>query len=656
MARRLMAGHRSLEPAVVVRIHPGQLVPERRTTRRSRFIPPGLLVLGLPGLLLPPPSGPLLGVSGAPVEARSQPDSTHLLRQAQRLQGEFERRHRANLPRTRQDWAGICDEQIGRVCLRFGGGGRWEPEEESPRVAEARESLLDSLAVIGDAIPGDGWVLGQRVRYLGDFGRWDEAEVLARQCRGEGSWWCPALLGYVLHRSGRTVEALEAFSRALSKMDRREAEAWRDPQVLVEYPVHQWLRNPGGLSREEGVDRFWLLADPLYLTPGNERLAEHYARRFAASLYAGSALTMALPWGRPFEELLLRYGFVAGWERTFPRIGEAPDGSVVERFHPEGRGLLPPVEALERPGRLREGVWRPQDDRPRSAGSPVPVPLMVEGAGQVAVLRRGTDLLVVAAYRTPQDTLLTERRSRAGTLGWVDAKGVHGWQPLPGPGDLGEPPPDTLAGLFLVPEAGNGPPLAALGSGGEGVLQLSAPPGAYLLSLELWSPGERWGARVRRGVERREIPPHVPALSDLLLLRGGDDAPQSLPEALPRMKPGTRLGAQEPLTVAWEIYGLGTSRAPMAFRLALEEEDPGLLRRALIRARLINPSPILALSWEEGSPGQPELLFRAVDLELPHLRPGEYVLRLEMDLPFRNPVSSELRLTVSPDASSSPSR
>jgi hypothetical protein len=280
----------------------------------------------------------------------------------------------------------------------------------------------------------------------------------------------------------------------------------------------------------------------------------------------------------------------------------------------------------------------------------------VEGAGQVALLRRGPNLLVVAAYGIPLDTLLTERRPRAGSLEWVDARAVQGPRPFPGPWDPMALLPDTLAGLFLVPEAGDSSPIAALGAGGEGVLQLSAPSGAYLLSLELWSPLERWGARVRQGVEMREIPPDVPSLSDLLLLRGGEALPDSLPEALPRMRPHSRLDAGQPLTVGWEIYGLGARRDPLAFRIILEEEQPGLLRRALIRTGLIRKSPLLSLSWEEGSPGQPGPLFRAVDLELPDLRPGDYVLRLELDIPFRSRVSSERRLAVSPRTSPISSR
>jgi len=581
--------------------------------------------------------------------ASSPADSAQLRREAQRDQAEFERVHRSNLPRARQDWFGSCDEQIGSICLRFSGGRRWEPDEENPQVAAARETLLGTLEDIGETIPGDRWVLGQRVRYLGDVGRWSEAERLARGCGGDPSWWCSALLGYVLHRSGRAVEALDAFSRALGEMDPRQARAWNDPQVLVESPVHRWLRNPVGLTSDEALSRFWLLADPLYLTPGNERLAEHYSRRFAASIYAGTALTIGLSWGRSFEELLVRYGFIAGWERTFPRIGGAPDGSVVERYHPESRGLLPPLEALENPRGLGEGVWVPQDDRPRSSSAPALAPLVVEGLGQVARFRRDGALLILAAYGTPEDTLLSQRRSRAGILEWVDAVAPRGSDPLPGQDHPGASLPDTLAGLFLVPEKGDGPPLAAFGAGGEGVLQLAAPLGGYLLSLEVWSHSERWGARIRHGIEMQPIPADVPSLSDLLLLHGEGHLPDSLPDALPRMRPGTHLESDAPLTVAWEVYGLGARREPLAFRLSLEEEETSLLRRALVRTRLLRRSPVLSLSWEEGSSHHPEPLFRALDLELPPLRPGSYVLRLELDIPYRTRVHTERRLTVSRD-------
>jgi len=594
--------------------------------------------MALVGIFLPPPES-LGGI-------QTHPDSAHLRRQAEIAQAQFERVHRANLTRTRQEWSGTCDEQLGRICLRFKGGRQWEPDEENPRVTAAREGLLEVLRDIGETLPGDHWVLRQRVRYLGHMGRWSEAETLARGCSGNPSWWCSGLLGYVLHRSGNTTDALEAFSHALESMNPGEARAWRDPRALVDYPVHRWLRNPVGLSREEALDRFWLLADPLYLTPGNERLAEHYARRFAVNLYRGTALTLELPWGRPLEDLLLRYGFVAGWERTLPRIGKAPDGSVVERFHPESRGLLPPLEALENPSALAEGVWRPRDDRPRSSSAPVRAPLIVEGSGQVALLRRGEDLLILAAHGVPEDTLLTRRRTRVGTLPWVENWEVGGAYPLAWAPDADGRGADTLAGLFLVPAAGDAPPLSVLEVGGEGVLQLLAPPGGYLLSLELWHPSGWWGARLRHGIRGPPIPADVPSLSDPILLHGGESLPASLDEALSRMRTDANLGPPEPLTVAWEVYGLGSRREPLTFHLSLVQEETSLLRRVLARTGLVQRSPALTLSWEEGSSDHPESLFRAVDLELPPLQPGGYVLRLEMDIPYRASVHAERRITV----------
>jgi len=191
----------------------------------------------------------------------------------------------------------------------------WEPAEEGSLVVSGREHLLGVLEEVGREVSGDRWVLGQRIRYLGDTGRWEEAVWLARGCIEDGDWWCDGLLGYVLHRSGMVVESLEAFSRALAAMDPEQAQEWTDPYPRLEYPGSRWLRNPGDLSPSEAVARFWTLADPLFLTQGNERLSEHYARHFAPTLFKGSALTMDLPWVRAFEQLLLRYGFVAGWEQ-----------------------------------------------------------------------------------------------------------------------------------------------------------------------------------------------------------------------------------------------------------------------------------------------------------------------------------------------------
>ncbi len=571
------------------------------------------------------------------------PDSSELLREAREAQREFEHFHRSRLNRTLDTGTGNCDEWVGRICLRWSGGGGWNPTSEDSTLVAAREDLLVALEGVGRQIPGDRWVLGQRIRYLGHIGRWEEASTLAGNCQGGEAWWCAALQGYVLHRSGQGLEAAEAFQRALEQMPLRQAEGWRDPGELLEYPASRWVRNPEGIPRGEALDLFWRLADPLFLTPGNERLTEHFSRIFGASLYEDSALTLGVPWGGSLEELLIRYGFIAGWERGWPEMSEVGGGGVVEHHHPESRGLLPPVEALEDPSGLPRGVWVPRDDRPRSASTPVLAPLLVEGLAQTAVLRREGDLLVVGAYATPTDTLLQQRRQPPDG---EDGRG--GARNLPPPWEVSREgrSPDTLSGLFLLADTGSWAPMSVFSGGGEGILQLRAPPGGYLLSMEVWHPAGGWAARTRHGIQGDPVPPDVPVISDLLLLEPAEDLPEALAQALPRMRAGTEVTAGEVVTVAWEVYGLGRRREPLSFRVSLVEEEGSLIRRALKRIGLFARAPALTISWAEGGTAEVGPLFRAVDVELPPLASGRYVLRLEMEIPNRSKVVSHRRITV----------
>lgn len=575
------------------------------------------------------------------------PDSAELQRIARRAQRSFEVLHRGRLPKVPDTWrGGDCDEILGRICLRYGGGSLWVPKPEEPALIRARQELLATLEEVGRAIPGDRWVLGQRVRYLGDMGRWEEALALARACPQPDTFWCQGLMGYVLHRAGDSEASLQVFEGALRALGPEEAARWRDPSLLLGEEELRWLKNPWPLSREEAVRRFWLLADPLFLTPGNEALAEHLARRFASNLYRDSALTMELSWDRWTEELLLRYGFPAGWEQTEPGMGEFR-GRVVERHHPESRGLLPPREALEDPSGLPEGVWTPQDRRPRSTYAPVLAPLVAEGEGQTAVLRRGGEVLVLAAFGAPADTFLLRRRPReggaAGASSAVPQPGslrVIPWEPSTRPF-----PPDTLAGLFLLPESG-GERLEVTGKGASGVLQLRAPPGRYLLSLEQWSPQGRWGSRLRHGLRADPLHPDLPALSDLLVFRPGDTIPRALEEILGILHPTLRLSSREPVGVAWEVYGLGPRAEFATFHLSLVREEGGAVRTALERLGLLRKAPVLTLSWTEGELRGPGEVFRALRLELPPLSPGRYLLRLEMSMASRDNVLSSRRLQL----------
>jgi len=128
------------------------------------------------------------------------------------------------------------------------------------------------LAGAADHIPADEWILGQRIRYLGEAGRWEDAVRLAGVCGGAASSWCSVLEGFALHGMGRYEAALELFHRGLETMESEEARKWRDPSVLLDGNGADVLEDAADEDEWEDVRaRVWTLADPLYLVAGNDR-------------------------------------------------------------------------------------------------------------------------------------------------------------------------------------------------------------------------------------------------------------------------------------------------------------------------------------------------------------------------------------------------
>jgi hypothetical protein len=74
-------------------------------------------------------------------------------------------------------------------------------------VIAARARLLATLDSIGALLPGDRWILGQRVRYFMEAGRPLAADSMAVQCAGRTAVsatasWCLALAGYTAQQLG----------------------------------------------------------------------------------------------------------------------------------------------------------------------------------------------------------------------------------------------------------------------------------------------------------------------------------------------------------------------------------------------------------------------------------------------------------------------
>jgi len=333
------------------------------------------------------------------------PVSIDVLKDARTAQAHFEGWRRRNLPWTHGEGGYACDNRVGRFCQWLAGeADTRDPIPDPPEVWRLREELLVELAIAAAIIPGDRWILGQRVFYLSEAGRWSEAADLVEDCGVSSTWWCEVLLGFALHGDGEYGAAESAFNRGLAIMDSTEAARWRHPEVLFDGRAAAVMKSgEGGGQRLAALrERFWLLADPLYLMPGNDRQTEHFSRWTYSYISDGDSNPRGLGWGSDLEELTVRYGWDRGWERRRPSVGSlSQDTSTIGHDLPGTRGLVPAGLVLERPWESSRASWLPGDCPPSAYLAPY-APTLDLGAGQVAVLHRGDSIVVVAAMRLPE--------------------------------------------------------------------------------------------------------------------------------------------------------------------------------------------------------------------------------------------------------------
>ena len=171
-----MAGHRSLEPAVVVRIHPGQSLHPATSLPPIRLSPIPVFWRGFSSLSPSLPAGLQSAVRTPtrlqeagperPTEFRGRLHRTPSTRQPGRSADG------AVTSRSAGSVSGSKADSTGTLVLRTLAGS-----------GEGR--LLETLEEVGKiSSRGTDGSSGQRIRYLGDMGRWQEAEELARGCRG----------------------------------------------------------------------------------------------------------------------------------------------------------------------------------------------------------------------------------------------------------------------------------------------------------------------------------------------------------------------------------------------------------------------------------------------------------------------------------------
>jgi len=622
-------------------------------------------------------------VGGSGTEALPT-DSADLRERAREIQARFEGYREARIPPATVSGPGApCDERIGRFCLRHGGDDAPIPPEP-PEVGLARNETLRDLAAVAERIPGDGWVLAQRVYYLLEAGNIRAAESLVRRCEGPEEWWCDALLGYVLHQSGRFISSDSAFSTALTAMPADVREWYRTPEFVVDEDGSELFEDAGPDARADLWTRLWLLSDPLYLVEGNDRLTAHLARKTLVRIRQGSLTAYGLPFDedRDLEELNVRYGGEVGYERI-QSTGGAGAGvpldirrmvdtrRIVGRHPPDDREYLPTSDFLEDPAEIPPGAWTLDEPEPRT-GYVAPYARNVRPlAAQVARFRRGDSLLVVTSYR-PASSASAEQGSPSGAEDRPPSEpapsdepanpfAAFGPEPDPAPGSdsnaagngASQTPTDgsgnrpegpVESGLFLLDWDGR-PVHESRSDRPEGVVTARVPDGEYVLGLEVWEEEASRAWRVRQGLRQATLAPGQSAVSDLLFLDRSGTLPESLDEALPRTLPSIRVDAGGTFTVAWEVYGLRPGETAEV-TLGFTRGEPTLLQRVGEYLRLVEPEEPVEIRFEDRAPDRLGTVFRALDVDVPSFEPGVYTLNLEIQLSGRTPMVTSRRLVV----------
>ena len=528
--------------------------------------------------------------------AQLRTDSAEISQRARDLQAKFERRRRQMLPRFYTGTADHC-LIVGRFC-------EWHPNlsdyvvpEEGKNIIRARAELLRNLEKASAELPGDDWIMGQRIRYLTE-GHDPSAAEVARSCRAS-RWWCDALLGLALHVNGNYAGADSAYSAALDGMPSPMRCHWLNLAPLLDDDIRGTYKKMSCGQREAADARIWWVADPLFMTPGNERRTEHFSRVLHTALQQDAANTYGSSWGGDLAELILRFGWAEKWTQQ-PSQSMYPESKAAIAGHEREPGYhffltQQPPDSL---ALIVDSVFDIYQFPPREQYAPVYTRAFVRLDAQVARFRRGDSTKVVAAYDVSADTIFGRRKFAAALIAMGDA------ETAPSKTELAQSP-------------------------AKNVLVVSTPWKEQLIGVELMANDSAGAARWRSGFAEIPLDSGRISVSDLLFVDGAPSLPGDLDEAIPRAHGGTTFSRDRKIGLFWELYGRTPADSALPISLTITPLNESLLRRTFRALRIAPQLSPLNIRWQEnGSSGV--LSARSVLLDLSLVPAGKYAVKLEV--------------------------
>ncbi|HSA57176.1 MAG TPA: hypothetical protein VLE53_15800 [Gemmatimonadaceae bacterium] len=543
------------------------------------------------------------------------------LRELRAQQEEFESFRRQRLPH----WGGSmspdrCDETIGRFCYWYEEGDP-DPPPEPRAIRDARERLIARLDSAGSAHPHDRWISGQRVRYLVEAERNDDAVAAARECAALDSW-CHALQGFAYHAAGRYAEADGAYESALALMSPRERCEWRDLKLLIDEVLMRRYRDMTCEARLAFEERIWWLSRPRMTAPGNDARTEYYSRVMMVRFLEDAPSTYRLDFGPDERELLLRYGWPTAWTRAGGTSSLSAGFSLVGHEPRPAYPFIPPASVLDNPATSDSAIWRSKGvGRVLARYAPAYARRLLPLEHQAGLFRRGDSALVVAAWSVAADTALAAAAAVPGEL---------------------------TAALALTKGAPSDTAIARAASiGTHGTLMAAAPWGSMLLSLEIAAPSRRTLARARYGVRGSDVPGSRVQMSDMLLYEPYEGLPRTLEDVLPHVRSSERVTEGSSVGLYWETYNTNPTGEAIDVSITVVAEDRGggWLTRALRSLRGVRAQQPITMGMQDVSARVPYAP-RSVVVDLATLRPGRYRIEVEQDAGGGNVVRAQRSITV----------
>lgn len=489
-------------------------------------------------------------------------------------------------------------------CLIIGRFCEWHPKlqdyvvpEEGDDIRRARVELLRDLEKASVTLPGDDWIVGQRIRYLVES-RDTMAIGVARSCRAS-KWWCEALLGLALHVNGNFAGADSAFSMALGDMPSLTRCYWTNLSPLLDDDIRGTYRKMACAQREVVNARIWWVADPLYMTPGNERRTEHFSRVAHTTLQKDAVNTYGSSWGGDLAELVLRFGWAEKWtQEPSPSMYPGVQPAITGHEREPGFHFFLTQRSPDSLAQIVDSLFDVYQFPPREQYSPTYTRAFVRLDAQVASFRRGDSTRVVAAYDVRTDTIFGRRQFAAALIAMGDESTT------PSTNEVAESP------------AAN-------------VLTVTTPWKSHLIGVELLAKDSAGAARWRSGVAEIPLDSGRISVSDLLFVDGGPSLPADLDDAIVRAHGGTKFRRDTKIGLFWELYGKTPVDSALPISLTITPIDEGLLRRVFRALRIAPKLTPLNIRWQEnGASGV--LSARSVLLDLSLVPAGQYAVKLEV--------------------------